>query len=152
MVQVESTKIIAVKGIGRPDYSPAVAVSKPIVDGMQIKLTVSSFTNIAGGGTESVVFYTVPDGYKLTMGSLIVTCVGSLIQRATFYTIVGGVIQVYILDNFGYDMRGDVNYGAQTAVEIPAGQDIELILYNYDNVARDFSFIMQGFLEKVGLV
>ncbi|GAJ22504.1 unnamed protein product, partial [marine sediment metagenome] len=72
-----------------------------------------------------------------------VTCNASCIQKLIVYTPGS------ILGDYHYDMRGDITFGPLNSKSVEAGKDIILYIYNNDSVARDFSVLLLGVLEKV---
>jgi len=139
------TRTVEATGIGRPAYSPLVSVSKPVVGADQAEWSnLTLVKDLAATTIETRTVYTVPSGYKLNFGGIIVTCSGSCIQKLIIYA-TGSVIGDYL-----YDMRGDITFGPLNSKSVAAGKDIILYIYNNDSVVRDFSVLLQGVLEKVG--
>lgn len=139
------TFTVEAEGVGRPAYSPLVSVSKPIVGVDQEEWSkLVLVKDLAAGSVETKTVYTVPAGYKLNFGGIIVTCSASCIQKLIVYT-PGSV-----LGDYRYDIRGDITFGPLNSKSVPAGQDIILYIYNNDSVPRDFSVLLSGVLEKVG--
>lgn len=133
------------RGIGRPDYTPAVITSKPVVVEGQDDWNVEIIKDdLASGTVYSEAAYTVPEGYQLNLGGLIITCSGSCIQKLILYT-PGKILGEYL-----YDMRGDIVFGPLSSKTMLAGQVLTVYIYNNDKVARDFSLSMLGVLEQVG--
>ncbi|MBA7716362.1 hypothetical protein ES703_125433 [subsurface metagenome] len=133
------------RGIGRPDYTPAFITSKPVVvegqDDWNVTITKD---DLAPGTVYSEAAYTVPEGYRLNLGGLIITCSGSCIQKLILYT------PGKILGDYLYDMRGDIVFGPLSSKTMLAGQVLTVYIYNNDSVARDFSLSILGVLERVG--
>ena len=149
MVETERlTFAVTTTGVGRPDYSPAVAASKLILDSLQTRFLLSFGPTIAASSTTSVTVYTVPTGYKLTLGAVVITCEASLIQRLEISSLTAGVT-TWLLDEFRYDMEGKVIWGPESAVEVDAGGVVTALLFNYDSVQRQFNLNVQGFIERV---
>ena len=149
MVQVSRRNFtVTTEGVGRPDYSPAVAVSKLITDTHQQAFTHALAADIAAGSALGVSIYTVPTGYRLALGSLVISCSGSSIQRFHLHSTLAGVL-VYILDEFQYDMRGSIVWGPESVVELTVGTILGMTLFNYDTVERLFGVTISGFLERI---
>ena len=139
------TFTVEAKGVGRPAYSPLVSVSKPVVGADQEEWSeLVPVKDLAAGTYDEKTVYTVPSGYKLNFGGIIVTCSASCIQKLIVYT-PGSV-----LGDYRYDMRGDITFGPLNSKSVGAGKDVILYIYNNDSVARDFSVLLSGTLEKVG--
>lgn len=144
-MKVTKTFTVATRGIGRPDYTPAVITSKPVVVESQEDWNVAiAKEDLAPSTIYSKDAYTVPEGYQLNLGGLIITCSGSCLQKLILYT-PGKILGDYI-----YDMRGDIIFGPLTSKTMQAGQVLSVYIYNNDSVARDFSLSLIGLLEKVG--
>lgn len=149
MVEIDrKTFTVTVTGVGRPDYSPRVATTKLVTETLQTAFSVSSNQWITTNTTVSISLYTIPTGYKLHIGSILITCNESLIQKLAIVYRLGSSIP-RLLDNFLYDTRGDIVYGPESAIEIPAGGQLEAWLWNNDTDSRFFQIYVQGFLERV---
>lgn len=143
-----TTKIAPVKGVGRPDYSPQVAVSKPILTPNQTEwaelwTTADDYGGRLPPGTLTVTIYTVPTGYKLNIGGGVVSCEASCIQNIALVGTPG------ILGDFRYDMMGQIIFGPDSTHVLKAGTALAFILYNNDSVARHFSVSLVGTLERI---
>lgn len=134
---------------GTPDHVPAVLAGKLIVGITQESFTARWFTTIPIDDTDTLALYTVPDGYKLTIGTVIISCNISAINTMYFYTVVGGVITGYLLSEFLYDMEGSIDLGPQSAVEAVAGDIVTMTVTNETGFVADVSVTVQGFLEEV---
>ena len=149
MVETERTTFeVTATGVGRPDYSPAVAASKLITDIHQSTWSVATGAYYGAGTTTDISLYTPAAGHKLTIGALVMSCHVSLIQGAALYYILAGVV-TWLVDEFLYDMRGEVVYGAQSAVEVPALADLYIRIQNFDIAQRYITFNVSGFDERV---
>lgn len=145
MAIVEKTWTVETRGTGRPDYSPLVSISKPVVGVDQEEWSdLTLIEGLAARTIEERIIYTVPSGYKLNLGGLIVTCSASCIQKIIVYT-PGSVA-----GDYRYDMRGDIDLGVLNSKSVAAGENVILYIYNNDSVARDFSIFLSGVLEQVG--
>lgn len=144
-MRVTQTITVEQRGIGKPDYTPAVITSKPVVVEGQDDWNVTIIKDdLAPGAVYSKDAYMVPEGYQLNLGGLIITCSGSCIQTLILYT-PGKILGEYL-----YDMRGDIVFGPLSSKTMQAGQVLTVYIYNNDSVARDFSLSLIGVLEKVG--
>lgn len=136
---------VAAKGIGRPDNTPTVTTSKPVIIENQEDWNVAiAKKDLAPGTVYTEDVYTVNVGYQLNLGGVIITCTGSCLQKLILYT-PGKILGDYI-----YDMRGDIVFGPLTSKTMRAGQVLTAYIYNNDSVARDFSLSILGVLERVG--
>lgn len=132
------------RGIGKPDYTPAVITSKPIVVESQEDWNVTIIKDdLAPGDIYSEDVYTVPEGYRLNLGGVIITCNGSCIQKLILYT-PGSILGDYL-----YDMRGEIVFSPLSSKTLEAGQVLTAYIYNNDSVARNFSLSILGVLERV---
>lgn len=144
-MRVTSSVAVVTRGIGRPDYSPLIAVGKPVVGADQVEWSsLTLIKDLAAATIATRTVYTVPVGYKLNFGGIIITCSASCIQKLIVYT-PGSLI-----GDYHYDMKGDISFGPLNSKSVEAGKDIVLYIYNNDSVARDFSVSLSGVLEKVG--
>lgn len=143
-MRVTRTVTVEQRGIGKPDYTPAVIASKPVVVEGQDDWNIAIIKDdLAAGAIYSEDVYTVPEGYRLNLGGLIITCSGSCIQKLILYT-PGKILGEYL-----YDMRGDIVFGPLSSKTMLAGQVLTVYIYNNDSVARDFSLSILGLLERV---
>lgn len=143
---------VEMKGIGRPDYTPAVAASKAIVVANQKKWALLVTRRAVDGnalppGSETIIIPAVTlgnvDGWQLNMGGGVITCNVSGIQKVVMCHTPG------IIGDFLYDMRGDIIFGPLSSTIINPDEDCMIILYNLDMVDRDFSVSLVGVLELV---
>lgn len=150
-VIVEKTWSITAVGVGRPDYTPAVAASKPtvIVDQLKWSLLVTRRSTdvppnpIPANTVVEIDAYTVPDGYQLAMGGGVVTCNVSCIQKIVMAHTPG------IVGDYLYDMKGEIVFGPLSSTIINPGEHLMIYIYNNDDADRDFSVSLVGILEKV---
>ncbi|MBA7615036.1 hypothetical protein ES703_22312 [subsurface metagenome] len=148
-MRVDKTYTVAEGGVGRPDYAPQVAVSKPILTSNQthwsdLWTTQDDLGGRLDPGSLCVTMYTVPTGYRLHLGGGVVSCEASCIQNISLVCTPG------IIGDFRYDMRGDIVFGVTAASIIDEGDALMFILYNNDTVARHFSVSLIGTLERIG--
>lgn len=143
-----STYSVKTTGVGRPDYSPAVAASKLIVDTLQSTYRFVYSDIFDASELQIFTMYTVPAGYKLNIGAITGSCDGSVIQRMIFWIVVGGVPSL-LIDDFRYDVFGDMIFGPESAVEVEGGNDVELWMYNLDTIPHVITLNVEGFLERV---
>lgn len=139
-------------GVGRPDFTPAVAASKPVVVTNQKKWTLLITRRAVDGnalppGSETIVIPAATNGnvngWQLNMGGGVITCNVSGIQKVVMCHTPG------IIGDFLYDMRGDIVFGPLSSTIINPDEDLTIILYNLDTADRDFSVSLVGVLEKV---
>jgi len=136
------------KGKGRPDYSPIVGTTKPVVGveqerwELQITRSAELENAVPARSVAAIPAYTVPEKRKLHIGGAIVTCNASCIQKIcmTHITLIG---------MYRYDIKGELMFGALSSSIIDAGNTLNIYIYNEDIVARDFSVTIVGVLEKV---
>lgn len=135
------------KGVGRPDYSPIVGTTKPVVGvdqqkwELQITRSATLGNAVPAHSVAAIAAYTVPKKWKLHVGGAIVTCNASCIQKIcmTHITLIG---------MYRYDVKGELIFGALSSSIINAGNTLNIYIYNDDSVARDFSLTLVGVLEK----
>jgi len=141
---------IAIVGGDRPDYTPAVAASKPTVIVNQKKWTLLITRRAVDGnalppGSETIVIPAATignvNGWQLAMGGGVISCNVSCIQKVVMCHTPG------IVGDFLYDMRGDIIFGPLSSTTINPDEDLTVILYNNDVVDRDFSVSLVGVLE-----
>lgn len=142
---------VPAKGIGRPDNTPQVAVSRPVMDVNQekweaiITKTAAEGDAIPANSCLSIAVYTVPAGHELHIGGAVVTTNASCIQRMCMTYppgILGGM--------FRYDVRGELILSSLSSTIVNAGETLNLYIYNDDREPRDFSVTIVGVLQKVG--
>lgn len=140
------------KGIGRPDYTPAVTVSKAVVIENQKKWSLLVTRRAVDGdaldpGVEEIIIPAATNGnvngWQLNMGGGVITCNVSGIQKVVMCHTPG------IVGDFLYDMRGDIIFGPLSSTVCAPDEALTIYLYNNDVVARDFSISLVGVLEKV---
>ena len=138
------------RGTGRPDYTPAVAASKPVVIANQKKWALLITRRAVDGnalapGAEIIVIPAATignvNGWQLNMGGGVITCNVSCIQKVVMCHTPG------IIGDYFYDMRGDIIFGPLSSTIINPDEDCMIILYNNDVVERDFSVSLVGVLE-----
>ena len=130
--------------MGRPDYTPEVAVSKPIVGVLQNRWSVLwTPTAVAADSMVQSDLYTVPDGYRLHIGASIITCSASIIQMVRMVHTPG------IIGDYRYDVKGELIFGPDSATVLEAGDTLTVYVFNNDVVPRDFSVSMTGVVERV---
>lgn len=147
---------VELKGIGRPDYTPTVAASKPSVVANQEKwslLITRRAVDPEGAlppGSETIVIPAATlgniNGWQLNMGGGVITCNVSGIQKVVMCHTPG------IIGDFLYDMRGDIIFGPLSSTIINPDEDCMIILYNNEPIggpSHDFSVSLVGVLEKV---
>jgi len=137
------------KGVGRPDYSPQITVSKPILTPNQLHwsdlwTTEEDYGGRLPSGILCVTMYTVPANYRLHLGGGVVSCEASCIQNIALVCTPG------IIGDFRFDMRGDIVFGVTAASIIEGGDALQFILWNNDIVPRHFSVSLIGTLERRG--
>ncbi len=138
------TFTVETRGVGKPDYTPAVIASKPtIVEGQEEWSVQVAVNALAGGTIYTEDVYEVPEGYRLNLGGLIITCSASCIQKLIIYT------PGKILGDYRYDMRGDLVFGDLSSAKMNAGETLTVYIYNNDSVPRDFSLSLMGVLERI---
>lgn len=140
------------RGIGRPDYAPAVTASKAIVVGNQKKWSLLITRRAVDGnalppGSETIVIPAATlgnvDGWQLNIGAAVITCSVSCIQKVIMAHTPG------ITGDYRYDMRGDIIFSPLSSTIINPDEDFTIYLYNLDSGDRDFSIVVVGVLEKV---
>lgn len=140
------------EGIGRPDHTPAVAASKPVVVENQEKWTLLITRRAVDGnalapGSETIVIAAADlgnvNGWQLNMGGGVITCDTSCIQKVVMAHTPG------IIGDYRYDMRGDIVFGPLSSTIINPDENLIIILYNNDSEDRDFSISLVGTLERV---
>lgn len=145
---VERTYPMATLGIGRPDHSPKVGAEKLTTGTLQQRLSLGSTMLILAGSISWWTPYTVPAGHKLNIGSLMISCERSLLQRLMVYYSIGGVI-TYIVHQMTYDMRGQIVYGPDSTIEVPEGALITVVVYNEDTSDNWLVVDINGTLERI---
>lgn len=152
MARKVSTYTVSQKGIGRPDYAPEVAASKPVVVTNQKKWALLVTRRAVDGnalapGSETIVIPAATNGnvngWQLNMGGGVITCDTSCIQKVVMAHTPG------IIGDYRYDMRGDIVFGPLSSTIINPDEDLVIILYNNDSEYRDFSVSLVGTLERV---
>lgn len=147
---IEREYSVPVLGLSRPDYTPEVAVGKPIIGVEQthwcdLWTTADDYGGrLPAGLTLTITAYTVPEGYRLHLGGGVVSCEASCIQNIALVATPG------IVGDFRYDMRGDIILGPDTATIIEGGTALIYILTNNDSAPRHFSVSLVGTLERRG--
>lgn len=144
---------VTARGIGRPDYTPAVAASKPAVVPNQKKWSLLITRRVVDPegalepGVETIVIPAATlgnvDGWQLNMGGGVITCNVSGIQKVVMCHTPG------IIGDYLYDMRGDIIFGPLSSTIINPDEDMTIHLYNLDTEDRDVSVSLVGVLEKV---
>lgn len=136
------------RGVGRPDYTPAVVSSKASIVDNQEKWSLLVTRRAAEGnalppGSETI---TIPattlgnvNGWQLNVGGGTIVCNVSGIQKVAIYQIIG---------DFLYDIRGDIIFGPLSSPIISPDDSMIIYLYNLDVADRDFSISLVGVLEK----
>lgn len=154
-MKVSKSFTVPGRGVGRPDYTPAVAASKPVIVKNEEKwalLVTRKSTNDPPDPIEANKSVTVTikaadngniNGWQLNMGGGVVSCNASCIQRIVMCHTPG------IVGDFRYDVRGDIVFGPLSSTIINPDEDLVIIIYNNDDVARDFSVSLVGVLEKI---
>lgn len=146
MVRIErKTYNVKTRGVGRPDYSPLIAVAKPIVGIMQEKFSLL-WTPLAvpPGTVVASDIYNVPTGFQLNIGGAFITCDGSCIQTVRMCHTPG------IIGDYRYDMEKSIPFTPLSSTVIPAGDTCTVYVFNNDSVAHDFSVTVTGVLEEIG--
>ena len=139
---------VETRGIGRPDYSPLVGTTKPVVGADQLKGELQITRSAALGNAvpansvAAIAAYVVPAGWRLHIGGAVVTCSGSCIQRLC-------MTQITLIGMYRYDFKGELIFGSLSSTIIEPGVTLNVYIYNDDIVARDFSVTVVGVLEKV---
>lgn len=146
--RIERTYVVATVGVGRPDYSPQVAVTKLVTGILQQKFALTWADYIPRFNRAWTLFYTVPVGYKLNIGSILVTCDGSLIQEFQLVESVAGVFTL-LIDDYRFDTRAEIILGPQSAVETSENIELWMTFQNNDEVSHAFALNLQGFIERV---
>lgn len=140
------------KGIGRPDFIPEVAASKPTVVKNQKKWALLITRRAVDGnalaqGAEIIVISAADNGnvngWQLNMGGGVISCNVSCMQKVVMAHTPG------IIGDYRYDIRGDIVFGPLSSTIINPDEDLIVILYNNDVVERDFSISLVGVLEKI---
>lgn len=137
------------KGRGRPDYTPAVTASKPVLVANQSKWEVlvtrraCDGNPLAGRTVAAVAAYTVPAGYQLILGGAVITCDVSCMQKVVMVHTPG------LIGDFRYDMRGDLLFTSLSSTIVDPLDTLTIYIYNLDTAERDFSVSMTGVLEAV---
>jgi len=138
---------VPAKGVGRPDYTPTVVSSKPVVVANQKKWALLVTKDNLVPGSETIVIPAADlgniNGWQLNMGGGVITCRASCLQRVIMSHTPG------FLGTFIYDVRGDIFFGPLSSTIINPDEDLTIILYNDDSVARSFSISLMGLLEKI---
>lgn len=151
-MKVSKSFTVPTRGIGRPDYTPAVAASKPVVVENQEKWSLLITRRAADGnalapGSETIVVPAATlgnvNGRQLDIAGGVVTTNVSCIQKVVLVGTPG------IIGDFRYDTVGTIILGPLSSTIIAPDTDLTIILYNLDAVDRDFSITLQGVLEKV---
>ena len=139
---------VPAKGVGRPDYTPTVLSSKPVVVVNQKKWTLLVTKDSLAPGSETIVIPAADlgniNGWQLNMGGGVITCRASCLQRVVMSHNTTGILGTFI-----YDVRGDILFGPLSSTIINPDEDLTIILYNDDSVARSFSISLVGLLEKI---
>lgn len=134
---------IARRRATRPTFHKPTHPAKPSISPAQMKWTLNKTADVSPGGCLAVPFYTVPKGFKLTLGGGFVSCNASCIQNVRMVHTPG------IIGDFRFDVRGELLFTELSGQEIPAGHTITTYVFNNDSVERNFSITLTGFLEVV---
>lgn len=153
-MRVTKTFTVEKRGVGRPDYTPAIVSSKASVEVENQKKWSLLITRRAVDpegavppGDEEIVIPAATlgnvDGWQLNMGGGVITCNVSGIQKVVMAHTPG------IVGDYLYDMRGDIIFGPLSSTIIPPDEDMTIYLYNLDVADRDISISLVGVLEKI---
>lgn len=130
-------------GHGKPDYFVPTISSRPsIIDIYQERWLKKKTYTIAAISSIVDVFYTVPTGKKLSLGSCTVSSKNSAINNLTILADSEPLIY-----DFRFDVRGDLLLSSLSGQEIPEGDDITVYLYNNDTLEGEFALTLSGVLE-----
>ena len=143
-----TTFTVATSGVGRPDYAPQVGVTHTETGSLQTKVEVINNGSVASGSSTVFNPYTVPSGYELNIGSVVVTCPNSGINYFTLYGDMGGTL-TYYLDQIYFDLRYSAVFGTQNALTLEAGELLKILYYNNDKSTQRFRCTILGYLEAV---
>lgn len=133
-------------GSGKPDYFVPTISSRPSIISEQTtqqKWVQNTVYTIGGYSSVVQVFYTVPIGYKLQLGSAYISANNSVINK--FRVLDDSTV---ILGDFRYDMRGDVFWSSLDGQSLDDGHDLLVYLWNNDNDESEISLTISGVLER----
>jgi len=133
-------------GTGKPDYYVLTISSRPVIveeGDTQVKMLTHKRYTIAAGGAVIDDFYTVPAGYKLSIGGGFVSVKDSCINQLRIFND-----DISLLGDYRFDMRGDLSMTSLAGQEILTGTVLEVYLFNNDAIESEFSLVISGVLNK----
>lgn len=134
-------------GKGSPDYyiPTKPGISSVIDDGdTQLNWLLSQEYVISAQSKEETAFYTVPEGYNLSLGggsiSSNLSCINKLRIISETETILG---------DFSFDVIGNIQGNALNASKIATGEVMTVTIWNNNTSEGKFNLTLSGVLIKV---
>lgn len=134
-------------GTGKPDYyvPTAPGISSVIEkDDTQEEWNVTEDYVISSQTYVTDEFYTVPSGYKLSLGGGFISADKSCINKIKI-TKNGETI----LGDFRFDITGDIKVSSLNSQYVNAGETITVSIYNNNTSEGKFTLTLTGVLEKI---
>ena len=137
---------VEIWGKGKPDFYTATIPGRPVIvtaEDTQISWLQSTDYIISAQATATDEFYTIPAGYRLSLGggfiSSNMSCINKLRIISTSETVLG---------DFRFDIRGDMTANSFTGQGIVAGDVMTIYIYNNNTSEGKFTLTLSGVLDK----
>ena len=128
---------------GRRDYWIALDDGKRPYSQYQTPVFAYGFTDIIAGGSSDIPVYTVPDGYLISISSIVVSCERAGINVARIKVSDTIIAFSYFDTNFVFPASAD------GIIKIDPAGTLKINCTNNDSVANFFFVNMTGYLTDI---
>jgi len=133
-------------GKGKPDYFVPTITSRPVIvdeELEQVAWSEQRTYSIAAGAVAIDSFYTVPAGYRLSMGGGHIavrdSCINALRLTTPDENLIG---------EFRFDVQGNLTMSSLAGQEISENVTLTVYIFNNDSMQSDFSLALSGVLSR----
>jgi len=136
---------VASWGTGQPDYFVTTLPARPSAPSeTQEEWVDSNEYRISAQSSNIASFYTIPEGYELSLGGGYISCGLSCINKLKIYSTTETLVA-----DLSFDIRGDILSSALTGQKASAGDVLTIQIWNNNVLEDDFTVTLSGILEVV---
>jgi len=127
---------------GRQDYWQGVISVRVVEGGGQEGLSIFSKKELEGGMSVDIVSYTVPEGYEVSIASIMVTVDGPGYHFVEVYVREALMIRQY------FDSEQMILFGESSAIKVESGDEVRVRATNNDDWDHVFTVLISGFRKR----
>jgi len=127
---------------GRQDYWGGVVAVRVVEGSGQEGLSIFSKKELEGGMSVDIVSYTVPEGYEVSIASIMVTVDGP------GYHFVEVYVREALMTRQYFDSEQMILFGESSAIKVESGDEVRVRATNNDDLDYVFTALISGFRKR----